>query len=143
MVVLAGWTGVRDRFEQPWVATAAQFLTLRLSPLGSTHMGCDDSVGPGHAPRYLDVRSEMRSWLVFVLIVLVIIGGLAAYNYPLYYWYYSSMAVRNVIMNQIGDSTQVQFSVPPETMYFSSGADVVMETHDKIHIRICRANLYY
>ena len=53
------------------------------------------------------------------------------------------MAVRNVILNQIGDSTQVQFSVPPETMYFSSGADVVMETHDKIHIRICRANLYY
>ncbi len=38
------------------VATAAQFLTLRLSPLGSTHMGCDDSDGPGHAPRYLDVR---------------------------------------------------------------------------------------
>ena len=36
-------------------ATAAQFLTLRLSPLGSTHMGCDDSDGPGHAPRYLDV----------------------------------------------------------------------------------------
>ena len=37
------------------VATAAQFLTLRLVPLGSTHVGCDDSDGPGHAPRYLDV----------------------------------------------------------------------------------------
>ena len=39
------------------VATAAQFLTLRLIPLGSTHMSRDDSDGPGHAPRYLDVRS--------------------------------------------------------------------------------------
>ena len=39
-------------------ATAAQFLTLRLSPLGSTHMGCDDSDVPGHAPRYLDVRNR-------------------------------------------------------------------------------------
>ncbi len=38
------------------IATAAQFLTLRLIPIGSTHMGCDDSDGPGHAPRYLDVR---------------------------------------------------------------------------------------
>ena len=38
------------------VATAAQFLTLRLMPIGSTHVGCNDSDGPGHAPRYLDVR---------------------------------------------------------------------------------------
>ena len=37
------------------VATAAQFLTLRLIPIGSTHMGCYDSDGPGHAPRYLYV----------------------------------------------------------------------------------------
>ena len=40
-------------------ATAAQFLTLRLTPIGSTHMGRDDSDGPGHAPRYLDVRPNM------------------------------------------------------------------------------------
>ncbi len=38
------------------LVTAAQFLTLRLIPIGSTHMGCDDSDGPGHAPRYLYVR---------------------------------------------------------------------------------------
>ena len=37
-------------------ATAAQFLTLRLILIGSTHVGCDDSDGPGHAPQYLDVR---------------------------------------------------------------------------------------
>ena len=39
-------------------ATAAQFLTLRLIPIGSTQVGCDDSDGPGHAPRYLDVRQK-------------------------------------------------------------------------------------
>ena len=72
----------------------------------------------------------MKSWLVLLMIVVVIIGGLAAYNYPLYYWYYSPMAVRNVTMNQVGDSTQVQFCVPPETMYFSSGADVVINAVD-------------
>ena len=38
------------------LVTAAQFLTLRLMPIGSTQMGCDDPDGPGHAPRYLDVR---------------------------------------------------------------------------------------
>jgi len=32
------------------VATAAQFLTLRLTPIGSTEVGGDDSDGPGHAP---------------------------------------------------------------------------------------------
>ena len=37
------------------VATAAQFLTLRLNLIGSTQVGCDDSDGPCHAPRYLDV----------------------------------------------------------------------------------------
>ena len=42
------------------VATAAQFLTLRLIPIGSTHMGCYDSDGPGHAPRYLCVRQKMK-----------------------------------------------------------------------------------
>ncbi len=42
------------------VATAAQFLTLRLIPIGSTYMGCDDSDGPGHAPRYLYVRPKMN-----------------------------------------------------------------------------------
>ena len=40
------------------VATAAQFLTLRLILLGSTQVGCADSDGPGHAPRYLYVRPK-------------------------------------------------------------------------------------
>ncbi len=43
------------------VATAAQFLTLRLFPIGSNHVGCDDSDGPGHAPRYLDVSHYSRN----------------------------------------------------------------------------------
>ena len=43
------------------VSTAAQFLTLRLIPIGSTHMGCADSDGPGHAPRYLYVRLKSVS----------------------------------------------------------------------------------
>ncbi len=51
------------------VATAAQFLTLRLSPLGSTHMGCDDSDGPGHAPRYLDVRPTTMYKVLLPLII--------------------------------------------------------------------------
>ena len=42
------------------VATAAQFLTLRLIPIGSTHVGCDDSDVPGHAPRYLDVGPSVH-----------------------------------------------------------------------------------
>ncbi len=50
------------------VATAAQFLTLRLGPLGSTHMGCDDSDGPGHAPRYLCVS---RNFMKYALIVII------------------------------------------------------------------------
>ena len=37
------------------VATAAQFLTLRLVLTVATKGGCDEPDGPGHAPRYLDV----------------------------------------------------------------------------------------
>ena len=51
------------------VATAAQFLTLRLIPIGSTHMGCDDSDGPRHAPRYLDVRQN--SMLEIILLIML------------------------------------------------------------------------
>ena len=56
------WVSLRSRIRggQDYLtdkgATAAQFLTLRLILIGSTHAGCDDSDGPGHAPRYLDVR---------------------------------------------------------------------------------------
>ena len=53
------------RFGQ---VTAAQFLTLRLIPTGSTQVGCDDSDGPGHAPRYLDV-SAMKYMIVSVGII--------------------------------------------------------------------------
>ena len=35
---------------------AAQFLTLRLVVSVAAEDICDDSDGPGHAPRYLDVR---------------------------------------------------------------------------------------
>ena len=48
------------------VTTAAQFLTLRLIHIGSTHVGCVDSDVPGHAPRYLDVshsNCEMKESL--------------------------------------------------------------------------------
>ena len=38
------------------VATAAQFLTLRSVASVATNNICDDPDGPGHAPRYLDVR---------------------------------------------------------------------------------------
>jgi len=61
------WASLRSRIRGGHdyltvrVATAAQFLTLRLMPIGSTHMGCDDSDGPGHAPRYLDVRTIVRN----------------------------------------------------------------------------------
>ncbi len=45
------------------LVTAAQFLTLRLIPIGSTHMGSVDSDVPGHAPRYLDVRCKTMNIL--------------------------------------------------------------------------------
>ena len=55
------------------LVTAAQFLTLRLILIGSTHVGCDDSDGPGHAPRYLDVsRNIMRKYVYILLSVLVV-----------------------------------------------------------------------
>jgi hypothetical protein len=53
------------------VATAAQFLTLRLIPIGSTHMGCDDSDGPGHAPRYLYVRPYMKRITIAALLIFI------------------------------------------------------------------------
>ena len=61
------WVSLRSRIrgDQDYlsviIGTAAQFLTLRLVPIGSTHKGCVDSDGPGHAPRYLDVRPKLRS----------------------------------------------------------------------------------
>ncbi len=42
------------------VATAAQFLTLRLVVSIASEVICDDSDGPGHAPRYLYVRPKWR-----------------------------------------------------------------------------------
>ena len=56
------------------VATAAQFLTLRLVQIGSTHVGCDDSGGPGHAPRYLDVRHAIMSITTHLLIPVKVDG---------------------------------------------------------------------
>ncbi len=56
------------------VATAAQFLTLRLIPIGSTHVGCDDSDGPGHAPRYLDVRHKIEMFKVIAIIGFLILA---------------------------------------------------------------------
>ena len=59
------------------VATAAQFLTLRLIPIGSTHVGCYDSDGPGHAPRYLDVSHKNMKLLNVLLLgigVIAVIG---------------------------------------------------------------------
>ena len=29
-------------------------------------MGCDDSDGPGHAPRYLDVRMQMKIYAIII-----------------------------------------------------------------------------
>ena len=65
------------------IATAAQFLTLRLILIGSTHVGCDDSDGPGHAPRYLDVSDKMnkRTILLLSLVLLVMTAGIMCYGY--------------------------------------------------------------
>ena len=43
------------------VASAAQFLTLRSVVSVSTEVNCDDPDGPGHAPRYLDVRRHFMT----------------------------------------------------------------------------------
>ena len=50
---------------------------LRLIPIGSTHVGCDDSDGPGHAPRYLDVRRiiAMKYGLITVIIAIIVTVG--------------------------------------------------------------------
>ena len=64
------------------VATAAQFLTLRLTPFGSTHMGCYDSDGPGHAPRYLDVsRLTMNKMQIIGVggLLAIVVGGFFIY----------------------------------------------------------------
>ena len=71
-------------------ATAAQFLTLRLFPIGSTHMGCDDSDGPGHAPRYLYVRQmnhniTRRLWAIMLVGLITCVWSLFTRNpYPFY-----------------------------------------------------------
>ena len=65
------------------IYTAAQFLTLRLILIGSTHMGRDDSDGPGHAPRYLDVSHMNKRWTAWDISLLVaLILGLALLLFP-------------------------------------------------------------
>ena len=72
------WASLRSRIRggQDYLAdkvpAAAQFLTLRLIPIGSTHMGCDDSDGPGHAPRYLDVSTMLMKVVVPALILMLL-----------------------------------------------------------------------
>ncbi len=48
------------------VATAAQFLTLRLVVSIATEVICDDPDGLGHAPRYLDVRLQMKIYAITI-----------------------------------------------------------------------------
>ncbi len=45
-------------------------------------MGCDDSDGPGHAPRYLDVSHNlMKRYLIIALVILATFAALVVIDY--------------------------------------------------------------